>query len=61
MRIRMERNAVYQTKKVTYRRGGTNYANKENKIKDDTVSPSSSNKPIVVYTNKEENAKRRQH
>ena len=26
MRIRMERNAVYQTKKVTCRRGGTIYA-----------------------------------
>ena len=39
MRIRMERNAVYQTKKVTCRRGGTNYVKKENKIKDDTALP----------------------
>ena len=32
-------NAVYQTKKVTCRRGGTNYEKKENKIKDDTALP----------------------
>ena len=31
---------------------------KDNKIKDNTVCPSSYNKPIVVYTNKEENAKK---
>ena len=39
LRIRMERNAVYQTKKVTCRRGGTIYAQKkENKEKKDDIA-----------------------
>ena len=47
LRIRMERNAVYQTKKVTCRRGGeTIYTKKENKEKKlSMLCPSSSNKP----------------
>ena len=39
MRISMEQSAVYQTKKVTCRRGGTNYAKKREQKKDNTVLP----------------------
>ena len=53
MRIRMKRNAVYQTKKVTCVRGGNKLCKKKKKKRTKKTTlfcPSSYNKPICVYT-----------